>query len=198
MDTDNLTLLGKLVIPWVIKDRNRRVSKYLKPGKSLLDVGCGHGYLLRISPCKRNIGMDELGCYEYIKDGGGTIIKASVSEGLMVEKILPFEDQSFDYVTIVAVIEHFHYPDEIIQECHRVLRKQGLLIMTTPFPIVEKILLFMDKGSYLFSYKKVEEAHVGYYNLESMNTLTKNLFRLVEYKKFHWGVNQLFVYRKVG
>lgn len=198
MDTDNLTLLGKLVIPWVIKDRNRRVSKYLKPGKSLLDVGCGHGYLLRISPCKRNIGIDELGCYEYIKDGGGTIIKASVSEGLMVEKNLPFEDQSFDYVTIVAVIEHFHYPDEIIQECHRVLRKQGLLIMTTPFPIVEKILLFMDKGSYLFSYKKVEEAHVDYYNLESMNTLTKNLFRLVEYKKFHWGVNQLFVYKKVG
>lgn len=198
MDTDNLTLLGKLVIPWVIKDRNKRVSKYLKPGKSLLDIGCGHGYLLRISPCKRNVGIDELQCYEYVKDGAGKIIESSVGKGYVIERDLNFEDHSFDYVTIIAVIEHLHHPDEIIQECHRVLKRQGLLIMTTPFPIVEKILLFMDKGSYLFSYKKVEEAHVGYYNLESMNKLAENLFRLVQYKKFHWGVNQLFVYRKTA
>jgi ubiquinone/menaquinone biosynthesis C-methylase UbiE len=133
-----------------------------------------------------------------MKDGAGKIIESSVGKGYVVERDLNFEDHSFDYVTIIAVIEHLHHPDEIIQECHRVLKRQGLLIMTTPFPIVEKILLFMDKGSYLFSYKKVKDAHVGYYNLESMNKLTENLFRLMEYKKFHWGVNQLFVYRKVG
>lgn len=198
MDTDRLTFLGKLVIPWVVRDRNRKVAKYLKPGKSLLDIGCGRGYLLRISPCKQNVGIDELRCYKYIKNGGGKIVERSAWEGLVVEGNLPFEDSSFDYATIIALIEHLHYPDEILRECHRILRQNGLLIMTTPFRIVEKILLFMDKGSYLLSYKKVKDAHVGYYNLESMNKLTKNLFRLVEYKKFHWGVNQLFVYRKTA
>jgi 2-polyprenyl-3-methyl-5-hydroxy-6-metoxy-1,4-benzoquinol methylase len=198
LDTDRLTLLGKVVIPWVIRDRNRKVSRYLKPGKSLLDIGCGHGYLLRMAPCQKNIGIDELQCYEYSKDGEGKIIESCVEEGFVVERKLHFEDHSFDYVTIIAVIEHLHYPDEIIRECHRVLKRQGLLIMTTPFPIVEKILLFMDKGSYLFSYKKVKDAHIGYYNLESMNQLTRTLFELVEYKKFQFGVNQLFVYTKIG
>jgi SAM-dependent methyltransferase len=46
---------------------------------------------------------------------------------------LPFEDQTFDFVTFLAVIEHFpHTPRHVLAEIRRVLRPDGLLILDTP------------------------------------------------------------------
>ena len=48
-------------------------------------------------------------------------------------KRLPFPDASFDTVINVQVLEHTPRPAELIGELARVLRKDGLLILTAPF-----------------------------------------------------------------
>lgn len=44
-----------------------------------------------------------------------------------------FEDESFDLVIMVEVLEHVHNPSLAIDEIHRVLKPGGQLLLTTPF-----------------------------------------------------------------
>ena len=46
---------------------------------------------------------------------------------------LPFEDESFDTVLAVEVLEHVATPDKMIAEVHRVLKPGGALLLSTPF-----------------------------------------------------------------
>jgi SAM-dependent methyltransferase len=46
---------------------------------------------------------------------------------------LPFEDATFDTVLNVEVLEHTPDPQRLVDEMARVLRPDGLLIMSTPF-----------------------------------------------------------------
>jgi SAM-dependent methyltransferase len=48
-------------------------------------------------------------------------------------KRLPFDDGSFDTVLSVQVLEHTPQPFELFAEMARVLRKDGVLILTVPF-----------------------------------------------------------------
>lgn len=45
---------------------------------------------------------------------------------------LPFEKKSFDYVVCSETIEHLPDDERFFKEAHRVLNKDGLLIITTP------------------------------------------------------------------
>lgn len=46
---------------------------------------------------------------------------------------LPFEDESYDNVFTSEVIEHISNIDEILSEINRVIKKDGLFLVTTPF-----------------------------------------------------------------
>jgi SAM-dependent methyltransferase len=44
----------------------------------------------------------------------------------------PFEDNSFDIIECFDVIEHVDNIPLVMQECHRILKKEGLMNITTP------------------------------------------------------------------
>jgi ubiquinone/menaquinone biosynthesis C-methylase UbiE len=48
------------------------------------------------------------------------------------EKDLPFEDNFFDAVTALEFIEHLFDPDHFLDEAYRVLKPNGLFILSTP------------------------------------------------------------------
>jgi SAM-dependent methyltransferase len=45
---------------------------------------------------------------------------------------LPFPDETFDCVVLADVIEHIDAPDAVMNEAHRVLRRDGQILLTTP------------------------------------------------------------------
>ena len=45
---------------------------------------------------------------------------------------LPFSDESFDCVVLADVIEHIDAPEAVMNEAHRVLRRGGQILLTTP------------------------------------------------------------------
>lgn len=94
--------------------RRQHVVRKLPLGKSkVLDVGCGEHKIIRSA-----VGVD---IYPY-KDTD----KISYAENLL------FKDESFDSAVMLEVIEHLKNPEKAIKEIHRVLKKNGQIIISTP------------------------------------------------------------------
>ena len=50
-----------------------------------------------------------------------------------LERLLPFDDGSFDMVLAINVLEHVFYYDQLIHESHRVLKTGGEFLIIVPF-----------------------------------------------------------------
>lgn len=75
-------------------------------------------------------------------DHGKDVYSADIENIMMVENEnfreanmnhkLPFDDGFFDAVACIDGIEHLERPFDFVRECFRVLRKGGLLVISTP------------------------------------------------------------------
>ncbi len=94
----------------------------------VLEIGTGTGYGIDIiaPSCTTFTTLDKY-CSEAIGELPDNVefVNATVPP-------LPFKDESFDYVVSFQVIEHIVDDKEFIREVHRVLRKGGKFIVTTP------------------------------------------------------------------
>lgn len=96
----------------------------------LLDVGCGDKpYEHIFAPHVREyIGVEHEATFD--ATSASTRGKADVRyDG----RTLPFPDESFDTVLSVQVLEHTPRPDTLLAEMARVLRHDGILILSAPF-----------------------------------------------------------------
>ncbi|MDX2359908.1 MAG: class I SAM-dependent methyltransferase [Crocinitomicaceae bacterium] len=94
----------------------------------ILDIGCGHGFFLEIAMQK--------GWEVY----GSELTEASVKEcskkGIKMFhgelKDGPFENDFFDIIVSIEVIEHINSPQEFVDQIYKLLRKGGEFYMSTP------------------------------------------------------------------
>lgn len=108
----------------------KQITKSLKPGYRVLDVGCGTGNVLRFlqqaCPDGWVLGMDMFA-------GGLKFASKRVYCPLVQGDIraLPFNKQ-FDIIGLFDVLEHI--PDDIqaLRNLHRVLANDGVLLITVP------------------------------------------------------------------
>jgi 2-polyprenyl-3-methyl-5-hydroxy-6-metoxy-1,4-benzoquinol methylase len=85
-------------------------------GKKLLDLGAADGSLGKVA-----------------QQDGVEASSLDVSDGINFETDrLPFEDQIFDVVTAVSLIEHLYSPGVMLSEIMRVLKPGGAFIAVTP------------------------------------------------------------------
>ena len=154
--------------------RTRKVLPYIPSAETHIDIGCGpEKYLLRRSPCRVRIGFDQ-------------------QTGQRLLDTIEAQDDSIDCITMLASIEHLEYPEKIIRECHRIIRDDGRLIITTPRSSGKWLMKIYDPH-----YEITEGAHQRYYDLNSMQSLLKGFFRIKTYQTFMLGFNQLFVCTKM-
>lgn len=101
-------------------------------GKEVLDAGCGVGYgagILAEAGASRIVGVDIAG--EAIENA---ILRADPIGEFVVGDLeqLPFTPCSFDVVVCFEVIEHVHRRELVLDELRRVLRPDGVLILSSP------------------------------------------------------------------
>lgn len=186
MHTANFNSIDKLLMNW----RLGKVKRYISSGDIILDIGCGtQAKLLHFfSPIiKSGVGID-YDLNKKIISGNITLLPLTFTGKL------PFKDETFTKVTMLAVLEHIKTDIVIadIKEIRRVLRKNGLLIMTTPRPNSQPLLEafanlgIISKGE-IFDHKK-------YYDKKDiLEVCEKTGFRLLQYRTFQLGLNSLII-----
>ena len=100
------------------------------PYESLLDVGCGTGFLIDLLAQKRParyVGLDL--STEMIRMAEKKEIKGAEFVAGSADR-LPFPDRSFDVVTCSQSFHHYPYPEKALAEACRVLKKGGLYILS--------------------------------------------------------------------
>lgn len=94
----------------------------------ILDIGCGYGFFLEIAREKGwevyGSELTEQACESCKKKGIHTFL------GELPEN--NFDKESFDVVVAIEVLEHLRNPLAYVKEVFHLLRKGGLLYLTTP------------------------------------------------------------------
>ncbi len=99
-----------------IYEELRRLSAQLPPADSVLDLGSGTAPYAPLFSHRRYVTAD-------------LFADSSVRCDALA---LPFADDAFDLVLCTEVLEHVSDPDATLQEIHRTLRTEGVLVLTTP------------------------------------------------------------------
>jgi 2-polyprenyl-3-methyl-5-hydroxy-6-metoxy-1,4-benzoquinol methylase len=110
------------------KSQVRLIQKYAT-GKNLLDIGCAQGFFLynasRAGYTTKGIEISQDAAQYAIREFGLDIEAKPFEE-------LRFPENCFDVVTLWQVLEHVPYPLTVLKEAHRILKPEGLLVVSTP------------------------------------------------------------------
>ncbi len=126
-----LTTAGDMAL----KRRARNIIEGLdlKEGDKVLEVGCGNGYYLSLLN-RLNIKLELTGIDQDIlalKDAAKFIGDKKVKLVLGDAVKLPFKAASFDSLVMSEVIEHVKDEEKVLKEAFRVLKKGGIMALTT-------------------------------------------------------------------
>jgi GT2 family glycosyltransferase/ubiquinone/menaquinone biosynthesis C-methylase UbiE len=140
-------------------------------GKDVLDVACGEGYgsAMLAAHARRVVGADIAD--DVVEEARTTYAGRPNLEFAHADvAALPFADRSFDVVVSFETIEHHGQHEEMLSECARVLRPDGLLILSSPNRKV-----YSDDAGYH------NEFHVKELYFDDLDALLKRHFRHVKY-----------------
>ena len=108
------------------KEAINEAKKYAK-GK-LIDIGCGRmPYRKELEPLVSSYtGVDH--------PKVSKLYKSDIKPEILADaKKLPFRNSYFDIALLIQVLEHVDSPEQVIKEAARVLKPNGVLILSVPF-----------------------------------------------------------------
>jgi ubiquinone/menaquinone biosynthesis C-methylase UbiE len=173
MKKNNVTRGSGLLEEFLAKKRANLANKFITEGYRdgrILDVGCGsYPYFLITTKFKEKYGVDQVINLEVVKEKDIKLNNFTIGA-----KKFPFEDSFFDVVTMLAVFEHIDNEKLkfVLSEVRKVLKKNGLFIITTPAPWSDKLLHFMARVG-LISPEEIHE-HKHNYSKEKIEDIIKN------------------------
>ena len=139
----------------------------------VLDLGAGHGAF-----SKR---LYDLGYQVYACDLFPEIFQFSEIECKPADftKRLPYEDQTFDAIVALEIMEHFPDHMPIYSECNRILKSNGKLMISTPniLSLKSRFLFFMT--GFYYSFKPIDKANPE--GLEHVASITLDQYEYLGY-----------------
>ena len=112
--------------PWRWEWRRQLLLDALRPGDEWLDLGCGAGRFLTLAPGGTGADIAQAALDRAARNSRGEFLARVEGEEL------PFGHDSFDLVWCSETLEHVGDALGLLQECKRVLRRGGRLVVTTP------------------------------------------------------------------
>jgi len=141
---------------------NSLIPLHSRSGR-ILDIGCGsYPYFLAHTTFKEKFSIDQSPLYDHVLT---QLEISSYTLDLNSQPNLPFEDDFFNAVTLLAVVEHLDPQSmaRLFSEIRRTLRLGGVIVLTTPAAWSAGMLNFMARVG-LLSIEEIHE-HVYTYTL---------------------------------
>lgn len=161
------------------------IRKATKDDIKLLDLGCGDG---RLVPLWQSITAGEAHGLELspeaVKTAQSMFSTVTYKQGNATET--PYADNEFDVIVCQEVIEHVEEQQKLINECSRLLKKNGWLIITTP----NRYYFDRRKGGN-YSKQPIEKL----LNKNELLTLLRNSFNLADYDTVIYAQGDFGAYR---
>ena len=148
----------------------------------LLDLGCGSNNLVRVYA--NGVGVDV-----HPWPGADVVVDDSAS--------LSWDSQSFDTITIIAALNHMPNRRAVLQECRRVLRPHGHIVVTMLTPRTSQIWHWLRSpwdADQLERGMKPGEVY-GFTQAEVVELFASCGFTLSSQSRFMLGFNRLYVFR---
>lgn len=161
--------------------RFKAVERYIS-GNSVLDYGCGRADFLKLIKSNYKIAGIEINAkiVEYCNNilGEKVVVLGNVEEGINLE------DNCYDTVVCLEVLEHLNDPLGALRELYRISRKR--IIITVPFDEKIKWEQCIHCGKYTPIY-----GHLHSFNTENIKNILPINARLV---KIELICSKIFVY----
>lgn len=108
-------------------------AKQYVAGKRVLDIACGEGYGSRLM---KNWGAASVVGVDVSEEALAVANRYFSGEGIIfmnhTAEELPFENDSFDVIVSFETIEHLDHPERFLQEIARVVRFDGVVLISCP------------------------------------------------------------------
>jgi len=161
----------------------------IKANDLILDIGCGegrHAIGLHVDKKVDVVGLDL--SIEDIRTAKNRIKDFSISRdntssclfGLGNIQQLPFKSSSYNSIICSEVLEHVESPQEAMKEMVRVLKPGGVLAISVPRYLPERICWSLSS-----EYHNVAGGHKRIFNHNQLKRLAET--EGVKYHRFHWA-----------
>ena len=151
----------------------------------LLDLGCGSNRLV-----------------ERYGDGVGIDVHPWSGVDLIVRDSaeLPFEPRSFDTITVIAALNHIPNREAVLDECRRVLRPDGRVLVTMLGPTISRLWHWLRSPWDADQRERgMKEGEVyGFTPGEVIRLFHAHGFRFSSERRFMLGFNRIYVFRVRG
>ncbi|WP_185857247.1 bifunctional demethylmenaquinone methyltransferase/2-methoxy-6-polyprenyl-1,4-benzoquinol methylase UbiE [Blattabacterium cuenoti] len=125
---------------------------------------------------------------------------------------IPFQNETFDIVTIAFGIRNFQYIHHSVREIHRILKPSGILVIlefSKPsnywikkiyyfyFHFVKKIGNFISKSHFAYNYLKKSIFSFPYCNKKMNKLLKYHKFDPIHIQKLTFGIVSIYLVKKI-
>lgn len=130
-------IIGKNLTISQIKNRKKLKKIVSKLQGNILDLGCGNGEYSFLMAKKRVNQITALDASPELIGEIQKILRTNDINNITIvngdAQELPFKEEIFDAVFCNTVLEHVPEPEKVIQESFRVLKKNGIFVVSIPF-----------------------------------------------------------------
>jgi ubiquinone/menaquinone biosynthesis C-methylase UbiE len=173
---------------FIAKQRFLAALPHIQEGSRVCDVGCGvDAAFLNFAAARIAEGWGVDDHVSPTENSRWHLVKGDIQERL------PFANQQFDHVVMLAVLEHLKQPKFVLNECFRILAPGGSLILTWPSGVVDPLLHFLHSLG-IVSDEMESGQHQKRLPIAELVRMLRDIgFGKIYHKKFELGLNNLLV-----